>query len=221
MTPGRECPGKENYQHILSGLEFQSGPQISTGVWWAAVYWGFLRALFWQHCWFESRWVYGTGCCVRVSGDIGSDKKVPNYDLSAAERQKKQQGFPLISLEFRLVSNRGVKMRFTLVSFRSDWCGFVVLQRRNTFAAGPPGHKGVKYDLISKVVFDNPSLETLVWRSKKRLQHKQRLSAEEEEKKTSMKWQTEPYSQDWLRYRVSSLFFSWRFHLWIQSCSDP
>lgn len=31
MTPGTECPGKENYQHILSGLEFQSGPQISTG----------------------------------------------------------------------------------------------------------------------------------------------------------------------------------------------
>lgn len=34
VTPGTECPGKENYQHILSGLEFQSGPQISTGVCW-------------------------------------------------------------------------------------------------------------------------------------------------------------------------------------------
>lgn len=38
----------------------------------------------------------------RVPGNIGSDKKVPNYDLSAAERQKKQQRFPLISLAFIL-----------------------------------------------------------------------------------------------------------------------
>lgn len=75
-----------------------------------------------------------------------------------------------------------MKTYFSCISF----CGFVVLQIRSTFAVGPAGHKGVKYDLISKVVFDNPSLETLVWRSKKRLLHKQRLSAEEE-KKTSMK----------------------------------
>lgn len=38
----------------------------------------------------------------RVSGDIGSDEKVPNYDPSAAERRKKRRRSPLISLEFIL-----------------------------------------------------------------------------------------------------------------------
>lgn len=145
---------------------------------------------------------------------------VPNYDLSNAEWQKSAKDFPWLAWSLYSSVTLWIKMCFTWISFHSGWCGFVDRQIRSTFAVGPPGHKRVKYDLISKVVFDNPSLETLVWRSKKRLLHKQRLSVEEE-KKTSMKWQSEPYSQDWLRYRVSSLFFSWSFHLWIQSCSDP
>lgn len=56
---------------------------------------GFLRALFWQHCWFERQWGYSSHCCITGFRQLVRKwEKAPNYDLSDVEGTKCTKNFP-------------------------------------------------------------------------------------------------------------------------------
>lgn len=190
VTPGRECPGSENYQHILSGLEFQNGPQISTGVWWATLYWGLLRALFWHHCWLERKGkkkaarVWFPPLLHRVSRSALKKKK--SHDCDPSESKSVRNAL-LISMDYFFVKmpNRGVclyscyfQQKFYQASFRFSFFFFLLTNAlllffricccenscpaHNNLALSFVNSMGGKCGSISKVVFDNPSHKTLV-----------------------------------------------------------